>query len=157
MIKIQIKSSNGLLQNFKSGPYVFWMDFSFFFCCCCLVAKLCPILCDPMDCSPLGSSVHGILQARILEWVAITSSRGSSLPRDQIHVSYVSCIARHVLYHQHHLGSSLVSSFWDTIDMVKFMVSFSTVSLTNLAWLDQQVFLVLFWNITVHIINFINL
>ena len=46
--------------------------------CCCLVAKLCPTLCDCMDCSPPGSSVHGILQARILEWVAISFFRGSS-------------------------------------------------------------------------------
>ena len=38
--------------------------------CVCLVAQLCPTLCDPMDCGPPGSSVHGILQARILEWVA---------------------------------------------------------------------------------------
>ena len=44
-------------------------------------------LCDPMDCSPLGSSVHGILQARILEWVIISSSRRSSWPRDWTHVS----------------------------------------------------------------------
>ena len=44
----------------------------------CIVAKLCPTLCDPMDGSPPGSSVHGILQARILEWVAISFSRGSS-------------------------------------------------------------------------------
>ena len=43
-----------------------------------LVAHSCPILCDPMDCSPLGSSVHGILQARILEWIAIPFSKGSS-------------------------------------------------------------------------------
>ena len=43
----------------------------------------CPILCDPTDCSPLGSSVHGILQARVLEWVTMPSSRGSSLPRDR--------------------------------------------------------------------------
>ena len=42
----------------------------------------CLTLCNPMDCSPLGSSVHGILQARILEWVAISSSRGSSKPRN---------------------------------------------------------------------------
>ena len=49
----------------------------------------CPTLCDPMDCSLPGSSVHGILQARILEWVAIPISRGSSLPRDQ---AWVSCI-----------------------------------------------------------------
>ena len=47
-------------------------------------------LCDPVDCSPPGSSVHGILQARILEWVAISFSRGSSWPRDQ---TQVSCIA----------------------------------------------------------------
>ena len=43
----------------------------------------CPTPCDPMDCSPPGSSVHGILQTRILEWEAIPSSRGSSQPRDQ--------------------------------------------------------------------------
>ena len=43
----------------------------------------CPVLCDLMDCSPPGSSVHGILQARILEWVAMPFSRGSSWPRDQ--------------------------------------------------------------------------
>ena len=46
--------------------------------CVCEVAQSCPALCDPMDCSPPGSSVHGILQARILEWVAISFSRGSS-------------------------------------------------------------------------------
>ena len=48
-----------------------------------LVAQLCPTLCDPTDCGSPGSSDHGILQARILEWVAISSSRGSSWPRDQ--------------------------------------------------------------------------
>ena len=54
---------------------------------------LCLTLCHPMDCSPPGSSVHGILQARILEWVALPSSRGSSWPRDRTHISYISCIA----------------------------------------------------------------
>ena len=49
--------------------------------------------------SPPGSSVHGISQARILEWVAISYSRGSSQPKDQIFISYVSCIGRQVLYH----------------------------------------------------------
>ena len=53
------------------------------------VAQSCPTLCDPVDCSPPDSSVHGILQARILEWVAISFSRGSSLPRDLIHVSRI--------------------------------------------------------------------
>ena len=47
----------------------------------CLVAQSCPTLCKPMDSSPPGSSVHGILQARILEWVALPSSRRSSQPR----------------------------------------------------------------------------
>ena len=51
----------------------------------------CLTLCDPMDCSPPGTSVHGIFQARILEWIAMPSSRGSSQPRDRTHVSYVSC------------------------------------------------------------------
>ena len=51
----------------------------------------CLTLCKPIDCSLPGSSVHGILQAGILEWVAMPSSRGSSWPRDQTHVSYVSC------------------------------------------------------------------
>ena len=53
------------------------------------VAQSCPTLCDPMDCSLSGSSVHGIFQARVLEWVAISFSMGSSRPRDQIQVSHI--------------------------------------------------------------------
>ena len=59
-----------------------------------------------MDCSPPGSSVHGILQARIQEWVAISSSRGSSRPRDGTRVSCVSSIGRRVLYRHCRLGST---------------------------------------------------
>ena len=66
---------------------------------CVLVAQSYLTLCDPMDYSPPGSSVHGILQARILERVAVPSSWGSSQPRDQTHISYVSCIGRQILYH----------------------------------------------------------
>ena len=55
-----------------------------------LVAQLGPTLCDPVDCSPPGCSIHGILQARILEWVAIPFSRGSSRPRVR---TWVSCLA----------------------------------------------------------------
>ena len=51
--------------------------------CLCLPAQSCPTLCDPVDCSPPGSSVHGISQARTLEWVAISFSRASSLTRDR--------------------------------------------------------------------------
>ena len=54
-----------------------------------LVTQLCPTLCDPMDCSLTGSSAQGILQARILEWVAIPSSRGSSRPKDRTQVSHI--------------------------------------------------------------------
>ena len=60
-----------------------------------LVTKSCLTLCDPMDYSPPGSSVHGILQARILEWVAISFSKRSSQPRARTHVSYIS---RQILY-----------------------------------------------------------
>ena len=66
----------------------------------------CPTLCDPMDCSPPSSSVHGTLQARTLEWGAMPSSRGSSPPRDQAHVSCFSCIGSQVLYHYRHLVST---------------------------------------------------
>ena len=55
----------------------------------CLVAQSCLTLCDPMDCSPPGSSAHGILQARILELIAISFSKGSSISRDRTQVSYI--------------------------------------------------------------------
>ena len=70
--------------------------------CACVSAKSlqsCLTLCDPTDWSPPGSSLHEILQTRVLEWAAMPSSRGSSQPRDRTHVSYVSCIGRWVLYH----------------------------------------------------------
>ena len=73
-----------------------------------LSAKLlqsCPTLCNPLDCSPPGSSVHGLLQATILEQVAISSSRGPFQPRDQTHVSCVSCFGRQILYQLSHKGS----------------------------------------------------
>ena len=72
---------------------------------CAKLLQSCPPLWDPMNCSPPDSSVHGIIQARILEWIPISSPRGSSPPRDQSHISYVSCTDRQVLYQQHHLRS----------------------------------------------------
>ena len=56
-------------------------------------------LCDPMDCSPSVSSVHEIFQTRILEWVATSSSRGSSSLKDGTCVSCISCIGRLIVYH----------------------------------------------------------
>ena len=64
---------------------------------CC--AQLCPTLCDPVDCNPPGSSVHGISQARILGYVAISFSRGSSQPRDRTLIPCIFCISRWILYH----------------------------------------------------------
>ena len=74
----------------------------------CMYAKSlqsCPTLCNPMDCSPPGSSVHGIFQTRILECVAMPSCKGSSLSRNRNCTSDLSCIGRQVLYHFCHLGS----------------------------------------------------
>ena len=69
-------------------------------CCCrCLVIQFCLTLCDSTDCNLPGSSVHGIFRAGMLEWVAISFSRGSSRPRDGTHISWASCLGRWVLYH----------------------------------------------------------
>ena len=73
--------------------------------CSCSAAQPCPALCSPADCSPPGSSVHGIVQARKLEWVAISSSRASSGPRDLTCISCVSCTGRRILHGWCHLGS----------------------------------------------------
>ena len=73
--------------------------------CAAKSLQLYPTLFNSMDCSPPGSSVHGILQERIMEWVAFPFFRRSSPCRDQTHVSYVSFTGRQVLYHWHHLGS----------------------------------------------------
>ena len=78
-----------------------------FFSLCFMYTKslqLCPTLCKPMDCSPPGSSVRGILWASILEWVAISCSRISSGHRDRTHAS---CIGSQILYQLGHLGSTL--------------------------------------------------
>ena len=70
-------------------------------CVCVLVFQLCLTLCDPKDCSSPSSSVHGILQARILEWVAMPFSRRSSQPRDRTWVSHcrqiLYCLSHHII------------------------------------------------------------
>ena len=112
VIQPSLKQRNTILEEFvifeikKPIKKCFWDVYLFcglyYALCClinvwvCLVIKWCPTLCDPIDCSPPGSSVHRIFQERILEWVSISSSRGSSWPRDQ---TCVSCISRQILYH----------------------------------------------------------
>ena len=96
--------SLGNFRLFSLKAFSYWMrpthitEWTLLHVYACFVAQLCPTLCDPMNCGPPGSSAHGILQARVLEWVAMPSSRGSSQPRDQTLISYVSCIVRWVLY-----------------------------------------------------------
>ena len=78
-----------------------WPSLSSLVICTVLVAvcaQACMTLCDPMDCSPPGSTIQGIFQARILEWVAVSSSRGSSWTREWTHVFCISCIGRWILY-----------------------------------------------------------
>ena len=83
-----------ILLTYHLFPVSLWA------CCCChLVTKSGLTLCNRLDCSPPGSSVNGISQVRILEWVAICFTRGSSWPRDR---TCVSCIGRWILY------------YWDT-------------------------------------------
>ena len=83
---------------------------------CAKSLQSCRTLWDPMDCSPPGSSVHGILQARILEWVAISFSKGSSRARDWTLVCFASCIGRWVLYQWCHLGSPQVSFRFNALE-----------------------------------------
>ena len=71
-------------------------------------------LCDPMDYSLLGSSIHTILQTRILGWVAMSSSRGSSQPRDSTFFSYVSCIGKQVLFHYNTIWETLFALYKGT-------------------------------------------
>ena len=81
-------------------------------------------LCNPMDCNPAGSSVHGILQARILEWVAISFSRESSWPRDR---TWVSWDDRRILYHLSP-EADLTLKGWDAILTCAVELSFCTLT-----------------------------
>ena len=80
-------------------------EFTFIKCVC----VLCSVVSDSMDCSLSGFFVHGIFQAKILEWVAISYSRGSSPLRDGTSISCVSCIGRRILYHR---------ATWETLRVV---------------------------------------
>ena len=76
-----------------------------------MVCVLCLTLYQPMDCSLPVSSVHGIFQARILEWVSISYSMGSSQPRNWTRVSWGFCIGRQILYHWSHLADAASQIF----------------------------------------------
>ena len=82
---------------------------------------------NPRDCSPPGSSVHGVSQASRPEWVTISFSRGSSRPRDWTCVSCISCTGRQILYREHHLGSPRC------INRKTRLISLPSLSRSNLA------------------------
>ena len=84
------------MMVFRGGAFGRYWGSDDGICCCCLVTKSCPALWDSVDCSPPGSSVHGISQVRILECIAISFSKGSSWPGDQTRLS---CTGRRILYH----------------------------------------------------------
>jgi len=113
---------------------------------------------DPVDYSPPGSSIHGILQASILEWVATPSSRGSSSPRDQTHISYVSCTGRRFFSNLPLTLSSLFkislllasdSYFWLSLDFTKEFCFWDQLKIirTNLLCIlmKQDFFVVVFF------------
>ena len=87
------------------------------------VAQSCPTLCNPMDCSLPGSSIHGILQARVLDWVAISFSRGSSPPSDRTHIS---CITGGFFTAEPVLGSPLI-----LVQLKKILWVLATFSKSN--------------------------
>ena len=101
-----------------------------------LVAQSCPTLCDPMDCSLPGSSVHGIFQARVLEWVAISFSRGSSWPRDLPHRRQTLCrLSHHILWIwiQYFRSNSGTSSWW-SIPISSLIWALLLVLFSNFSW-----------------------
>ena len=100
-----------------------------------LVTQSCLTLRNPMDCSPPGSSVHGILQARILEWVAISFSRASSPSRDQ---TWVSHIAGRLYQLSHQEAKYLIwYSLKDVFENHKLNCSFSSLTLKLVAWKNR--------------------
>ena len=88
---VQVPATWGLVPNWVLAGFESQTEVNGFICECRVfsVAQLYLTVCDPMDCSPPGSSVHWILQARTLEWVAISFSRGSSQPRNLTPVSHI--------------------------------------------------------------------
>ena len=90
-----------------------------------------------MDCSLQDSSLCGILHTRIMEWVAIPFSRGSSQPRDWTHVFCISCIDRHILYHWHHLGNP-DQALGETRTRYSYNVIRSLFSFSGLTWFSKS-------------------
>ena len=104
--------------------------------CVCMCVQSCLALCDPMNCSPSGSPVHGIFQARILEYVAISSSRGSSPPRDKPLISCISCPGKRILCSTLFFWISNNTHRWKDLGrLTKFLSSRAPSSVSKVKWL----------------------
>ena len=117
-----IERTTSFYYAIRTLPYVL---FKFLLWFCVLVTQSCPTLCDLTDCTPPGFSVHGILQARVLEWIAIPFSRGTSQPRDW---TLVSCLTGRFFTiwatgKSLILGKSLLSVISNNIAVLKFRFS----------------------------------
>ena len=114
-----------------------------------IVFQMCLTLWDDMDCSPPGSPVHELLQARKLESVAISSSRRASQPRDQTHISCVSCIGRWIL---HHWAWNLKSPLHASTHIQLLILSSPFISYLELALICSSFFS--FFNLIDHRLEF---
>ena len=112
---------------------------------CVKSLQSCLTLCDPMDCSPPGSSVHGILQARILEWLAISYSRQSPWPRDWTHVSCVfpiggGCVISHGIFRQYFCWIKDQEKLKPTsVKIQNFVILRRTAASTPNSWQDDGI------------------
>ena len=97
------------------------------FICFCSVDKLCPTLCNLMDCSPPGFLCPWDFPGRILEWVAISSSRGSSQPRGRTQESFISCIDSRILLPLSHVGN-LIRVYWTKLNPGKLVLPLCTLA-----------------------------
>ena len=91
----------------------------------CVYVLSCSVMSDSLDYSWLGSSVHGISQARVLEWVAISFSRESSRSRDQTHISCSSCTGRQILYH---------CATWEALKTSQWLQELLNIAWKNSPW-----------------------
>ena len=115
------KQRNGIFLGLDGLGYVCLLA--------CSVTQSCPTLCDPMDCSPPDSAVHGVSQARILEQFAISYLRRSSWLRDWTHISCTSCTGRWILYH---------CTTWETTGVCGRLLNRWTLILSLLIHLQNQ-------------------
>ena len=121
-----------------------------------MLLQSCPTLRDPMDCILPGSSAHGMLQAKVLEWVAMPFSRGSSSPRAQTCVSYCSCIAGRFFFFLmlSHQGSPALGETYQKLTLIPKRSDYRFFFLLSLLFSDFQYAYVLLYQIHICFLPF---